>query len=143
MKITVNRFLILLSISLFTLVGCDNKSKPPVECDPSIPIPESGIHFDITGVDYSAVSVDESNMTAGARQLAAQCAQCHGTYGVAVADWPDLWGSGREIGKWMQEYQDAEQYIDNVMYLHAIAYTKEEVKLIKEYYEKVSYEGVE
>lgn len=141
MKITVNRFLILLSILLFILVGCDNKSKPPVECDPSIP--ESGIHFDITGVDYSAVSVDESNMTAGAKQLAAQCAQCHGTYGIAVADWPDLWGSGREIGKWMQEYQDTEQYIDNVMYLHAIAYTEEEVKLIKEYYEKVSYEGVE
>ena len=90
----------------------DGTQPPTVECDSSIP--ESGIHFDITGVDYSAVTVvdlDESNATlAGARQLAAQCAQCHGTYGVAVGatveNWPSLWGTGRGIAKTMKDYND-------------------------------------
>ena len=99
------------------------------------------INFPIDGVDYSKVSVDDRNMSSGARQLAAQCAQCHGTYGVAVADWPDLWGPGRSIGKWMQDYQSIEDYKDNVMHMHAVTYSTEEVQLMKEYYENVTYTG--
>jgi len=98
------------------------------------------VHFPIDTVDYSAVSVDEENMSLGARQLAAQCAQCHGTYGVAVAEWPDLWGPNRRIGGWMKDYQDP-AYIDNIMYMHAVTYSTQEVKLMKEYYDKVTYTG--
>jgi len=67
---------------------------------------DSGIYFDLTGVDYSAITVDDSLLPAGSRLLASQCAVCHGTYGVAVRDWPDLWGSGRRISGWMTDYQD-------------------------------------
>jgi len=99
------------------------------------------VHFPIDSVDYNALSVNDVNLSEGAMQLAAQCAQCHGTYGVAAADWPDLWGSGRKIARWMKDYQSIEDYIDNVMHLHALAYTDEEVQLIKEYYENVTYTG--
>lgn len=94
--------------------------------------------FDISSVDYASISVDESNLQNGARQLAAQCAQCHGTYGAAVRDWPELWGNHRGITRSMVDYQDhAFEY--NVMHLHAMAYTEEEVDLLKSYYPKVTY----
>ena len=122
---------------------------PPVECDTSIP--ESGIHFDIKSVDYSAVNVvelDESNATLiGARQLAAQCAQCHGTFGVAVGDtvenWPSLWGTGRSIAKTMKDYNDTE-YEYSAMHIHSsMTYTQDQIKLIQTYYKNVTYTGGE
>lgn len=102
----------------------------------------SGIYFDISSVDYSAVSVDASaaDLASGARLLAAQCAQCHGTYGVAVREWPDLWGSGRQIGNWMNQYQDV-NYADNMMHVHALGYSEDEVNLLKSYYPKIAYSG--
>ncbi|MDX1347836.1 MAG: hypothetical protein R3189_06270 [Thiomicrorhabdus chilensis] len=102
----------------------------------------SGIYFDISSVDYSAVTVDASaaDLAPGARLLAAQCAQCHGTYGVAVREWPDLWGSGRQIGNWMSQYQDV-NYEDNMMHVHALGYTDDEVNLLKTYYPKIAYSG--
>jgi len=127
----------------------DGTEPAPVECDSSIP--ESGIHFDITGVDYSAVTVvdlDESNATlTGARQLAAQCAQCHGTYGVAVGDtvenWPSLWGTGRSIAKTMKDYNDT-AYEYSAMHIHStMTYTQDQIKLIQTYYENVTYTGGE
>ena len=118
---------------------------PPVECNTSIP--ESGIHFDITGVDYNAITVNDSNLSAGAQQLAAQCAQCHGTYGVAVGEtvehWPSLWGSGRNIAGTMKDYNDTD-YAYSAMHVHStVSYTLDEIKLIQEYYEKVTYTGGE
>jgi cytochrome c553 len=103
---------------------------------------DSGIYFPIDGVNYSAVSVASTAVTlpAGARLLASQCAQCHGTFGVAVREWPDLWGSGRQISTWMNNYQDAATYSDNMMYMHAMAYTTAEVDLLKSYYPKISYD---
>lgn len=100
---------------------------------------ESGIYFPIDGVDYSAITLDPGadGVDAGARLLASQCAQCHGTYGVAVRDWPDLYGSGA-VGTAMTTYQDL-SYVDNMMHLHALAYTEDEVTLLKSYYSKVNY----
>ncbi len=127
----------------------DGTQPPTVECNSSIP--ESGIHFDITGVDYSAVTVvdlDESNATlTGARQLAAQCAQCHGTYGVAVGatveNWPSLWGTGRNIAKTMKDYNDS-AYDYSAMHIHSsMTYTQDQIKLIQTYYENVTYTGEE
>lgn len=100
---------------------------------------DSGIYFDISSVDYAAVTVDDSALDSGARQLVAQCAQCHGTFGIAVADWPDLYGGSRQISNWMVEYQDADVYSDNMMHLHALAYSETEVELMKTYFRKVDY----
>ena len=139
---------VLLTLS-FALVGCDSKSNAPVECN--ISMPESGIHFDITTVDYAAVSVvelDESNATlAGARQLAAQCTQCHGTYGVAVGgsveNWPSLWGKGRHIATTMKDYNDT-AYDYSAMHIHSsMSYTQDQIKLIQAYYENITYTGGE
>lgn len=122
---------------------------PIVECNTSIP--ESGIHFDITGVEYTTVTVvdlDESNSTlAGARQLAAQCAQCHGTYGVAVGEtvenWPSLWGTGRSIASTMKDYNDT-AYDYSAMHIHStMTYTQDQIKLIQAYYENITYTGGE
>ncbi len=137
MKITksILRVFVLI-IPVLVLSGCDwwdsDSSNEFVESD------DSGIYFDISSVDYAAISVNENSLEPGARQLAAQCAQCHGTYGVAVRNWPDLWGSDRGITSAMQDYQ-SETYADNVMHMHALAYTPEEVELLKSYYPKVDY----
>ncbi|WP_460186661.1 c-type cytochrome [Thiomicrorhabdus hydrogeniphila] len=103
---------------------------------------DSGIYFPIDGVDYSAISLDASasGLNAGARLLASQCAQCHGTFGVAVASWPDLYGPG-SVGTAMTDYQDL-SYIDNLMHMHALAYTSAEVDLLKTYYSKINYNPV-
>ncbi|MEA3405886.1 MAG: hypothetical protein U9R28_09140 [Pseudomonadota bacterium] len=103
-------------------------------------VADSGIVFNIASVNYAGITVDETGLLSGERLLAAQCAQCHGTYGVAVREWPDLWGSGRQIGQWMEDYQDETLYSDNMMYIHALAYTSEEVDLLKSYYPKVTYD---
>ncbi|WP_321325996.1 hypothetical protein [Thiomicrorhabdus sp.] len=102
-------------------------------------VADSGIYFPIDGVDYSAISLDSgvNGLAPGARLLASQCAQCHGTYGVAVANWPDIYGPGG-VGNAMTTYQDV-SYIDNMMYMHAKAYTTDEVDLLKTYYSKVIY----
>ena len=131
------RWLLVALLVAFTLSGCfltgsNNSEDESTELD---------IRFDITGVDYAAITVDETGLDAGARLLASQCAQCHGTYGVAVRDWPDLWGTGRQIGSWMNDYQDADLYSDNMMHLHALAYTTDEVNLMRSYYDVVDYTG--
>ena len=138
----INRSLIgALALSTSFLGGCFNSSSDS-GASGELPITDSGIYFDITSVNYAAISVDpsEAYLEPGARLLAAQCAQCHGTYGVAVRDWPDLWGGGRKIGKAMVDYQNEEVYRDNMMYVHALAYTPEEVNLLKSYYPKVTYQ---
>jgi len=116
--------------------GSSSSSSPEIEND-------SGIYFDISTVNYSAVTVDETGLPSGARVLASQCAVCHGTYGVAVRDWPDLWGSNRRISGWMNDYQDPALYADNLMHVHALAYTVDEVDLLKSYYQAVTYTGGE
>ncbi len=126
---------LLILVSIFVVGGLSSCSSSSNKVD-------SGIQFDITEVNYHAVSIDEGELEVGARLLAAQCAQCHGTYGVAIADWPSLWGSGRGISKNMEEYQDTKK-VNNVMHLHALTYTNEEIQLIKSYYEKITYSVAE
>ena len=130
-------WLIVPFISPLLLVGCLGSS----ESDEVVQTADSGIYFDISSVDYAAISVDESTLALGARQLAAQCAQCHGTYGVAVRNWPDLYDASG-LSNAMQEYQDADIYGGSSMHLHALAYTADEVNLLKTYYSKVSYTPV-
>ncbi len=129
---------ILLGVSLVSsilMVGCFTTSTSTAP-DGEV-VTDSGIYFDIDSVDYSAITLSGGALAPGARLLASQCAQCHGTFGVAVSGWPELWGSGA-VGNWMTVYQDP-AYADNMMHLHALAYTPEEVVLIKSYYSKVNY----
>ncbi|WP_040727601.1 hypothetical protein [Thiomicrorhabdus sp. Kp2] len=126
---------ILIGLSVLALQGCFESSSEDKIID-------SGIYFDITSVNYAGITVDSAGvdaLPAGARLLASQCAQCHGTFGVAVRDWPDLWGGGRQISNWMNDYQDAGIYSDDMMHLHALAYTSAEVDLLKSYYPEISY----
>lgn len=127
-------WLIVPFISPILLGGCFGSSESDEVADTA----DSGIYFDISSVDYAAISVDESTLALGARQLAAQCAQCHGTYGVAVRNWPDLYDASG-LSNTMQEYQDADIYGASSMHLHALAYTADEVDLLKTYYSKVTY----
>jgi cytochrome c553 len=130
---------IFLSVSLVSsilIVGCFSSSSSTSS--------DSGIYFPIDGVNYAGITVDEAGVEAldpGARLLASQCAQCHGTFGVAVKEWPDLWGGGRQISNWMINYQVAETYSDDMMHLHALAYTVDEVNLLKSYYPEISYDS--
>lgn len=130
----IKRKLVMLSVLFAPILlgGCFESSS-------SQDVTDSGIYFPIDSVDYSAVTIDSAatNLPAGARVLASQCAQCHGTFGVAVASWPDLYGSGA-VGTAMTDYQDL-SYVDNMMHLHALAYTDAEVDLLKNYYSKISY----
>ena len=103
-------------------------------------VPESGINFDIATVNYAGITVDETDLVVGSRMLAAQCAQCHGSYGVAVRDWPNLWGSS-SVSRVVLDYQDEALYGESSMHLHALAYTEEEVNLLKAYYSKVTYDA--
>lgn len=123
------------------LTGCFSSDSDNSDTTSSLDTPtqpDSGIYFDITAVNYSAISVDESTLALGARQLASQCAQCHGTYGVAVRDWPNLYDASG-ISNAMQIYQDVDLYGGSSMHLHALAYTADEVDLLKTYYSKVNY----
>ena len=147
---------ILLGVLVTLMVsGCSSKSSksdveddnlPVVECNASIP--ESGIHFDITGVNYAEIRLDDSNASLSeARQLAAQCAQCHGTFGVALGDtvenWPSLWGKGRGIAKAMKDYNSTD-YAYSAMHIHSsMTYSQEQIKLIQAYYENIAYTGGE
>ena len=125
--------LILALLSVLIAGGCSDDSSNPVSND-------SGIYFDISNVDYSAVSVDESSLAPGAKQVAAQCAQCHGTYGVAAAGWPSLWGGDRNITRAMTQYADPDLHGDSAMHIHSlITYTLEDIDLINSYYNKVTY----
>ncbi|MEA1988228.1 MAG: hypothetical protein U9N57_03320 [Pseudomonadota bacterium] len=126
-------WLIVAFMSPILLGGCFSSSESDEVVDT-----DSGIYFDISSVDYAAISVDESTLALGARQLAAQCAQCHGTYGVAVRNWPDLHDASG-LSNTMLEYQDVDVYGGSSMHLHALAYTADEVNLLKTYYSKVSY----
>lgn len=152
-KVKKSSMILLGLLTTLMIGGCSSKStsdepvegNPPVVCDTTIP--ESGIHFDITGVDYASVSVNESNISVDARQLAAQCAQCHGTFGIAVGEtvenWPSLWGTGRHIADKMKDYNDT-AYDYSAMHIHSsMTYTQEQIKLIQAYYENVTYTGGE
>jgi len=121
--------------------GCNGSSSDDAADDQ---VADSGIVFDIASVNYAGITVDETevDLAPGARLLASQCAQCHGTYGVSVRDWPALWGEERRISKWMNDYQD-EEYESSSMHIHALAYTEDEVNLLKTYYPKVTYTEAE
>jgi sulfide dehydrogenase cytochrome subunit len=68
------------------------------------------------------------------RTLAANCFQCHGTNGYAG----ELKIAGQEAGGIINNFNEfrAESPRDNIMNLHAYAYTPEEIKLIAEYFAK-------
>lgn len=73
-----------------------------------------------------------ANPTLG-RNLAAQCANCHGTNGKSVAEVPSLAGQAATvIIEKMKDYRDGKQAA-TVMHQLAKGYTDEQVALIAEY----------
>jgi sulfide dehydrogenase cytochrome subunit len=68
------------------------------------------------------------------RTLAANCFQCHGTNGYAG----ELKIAGQGAGGIIDNFTEfrAESPRDNIMNLHAYAYTPEEIKIIAEYFAK-------
>ncbi|MCC7068418.1 MAG: c-type cytochrome [Burkholderiales bacterium] len=71
-----------------------------------------------------------------ARNLAAQCANCHGTNGRSVAEVPSLAGQAATvlINK-MQDYKDGKQP-STIMQQLAKGYTDEQIALMADYFSK-------
>ena len=71
-----------------------------------------------------------------ARNLAAQCANCHGTNGKSVADVPSLAGqSAAVLVNKMKDYKDGKQQA-TIMHQLSKGYTDEQIALIADYYSK-------
>lgn len=71
-----------------------------------------------------------------ARNLAAQCANCHGTNGRSVADVPSLAGqSAAVLVNKMKDYKDGKQQA-TIMHQLSKGYTDEQIALIADYYSK-------
>lgn len=66
------------------------------------------------------------------RLLASNCFQCHGTNGHSANEIDSLQGED-DIYQEMHEMQ-SDQANDNIMYVHAQAYTDEEIRLIADYF---------
>ena len=70
------------------------------------------------------------------RNLAAQCAACHGTNGNSVAELPSLAGQpAATIVQKMKDYRDGKRPA-SVMHQLAKGYTDEQVLLMAEYFSK-------
>ncbi len=71
-----------------------------------------------------------------ARNLAAQCANCHGTNGRSVAEVPSLAGqSAAVLVSKMKDYKDGKQQA-TIMHQLSKGYTDEQIALIADYYSK-------
>lgn len=71
-----------------------------------------------------------------ARNLAAQCANCHGTNGRSVAEVPSLAGqSATVLINKMQDYKDGKQP-STIMQQLAKGYTDEQIALMADYFSK-------
>jgi sulfide dehydrogenase cytochrome subunit len=107
-----------IAIALPFLFGCQ---KSLTDTEPG------GKKSDINSPQMLAATVDLPGRT-----LAANCFQCHGTNGYAselkIANM-----DASEISRKFAEFK-AESPRDNIMNLHAYAYTPEEIQLIGEYF---------
>lgn len=71
-----------------------------------------------------------------ARNLAAQCANCHGTNGRSMADVPSLAGqSAAVLVNKMKDYRDGKQQA-TIMQQLSKGYTDEQIALIADYFSK-------
>ena len=86
-----------------------------------------------------AVNAASAQMPASptlARNLAAQCANCHGTNGKSVAEVPSLAGqSAATIVQKMKDYRDG-KLSASVMHQLAKGYSDEQVVLMADYFSK-------
>ncbi len=71
-----------------------------------------------------------------ARNLAAQCANCHGTNGRSVGEVPSLAGqSAAVLVNKMKDYKDGKQQA-TIMHQLSKGYTDEQIALIADYFSK-------
>jgi sulfide dehydrogenase cytochrome subunit len=79
-------------------------------------------------------SITASTMDLPGRTLAANCFQCHGTNGVAG----ELKIAGESASEIIGELNEmrAKDPRSNIMNVHALAYTTDEIKLIADYFSK-------
>lgn len=82
----------------------------------------------------SAMSEDMARINLPGRTLAANCFQCHGTNGHAQ----ELGIAGMSAAEIIGEINDmkGDSPGDNIMNVHAMAYTDAEIKLIADYFSK-------
>ncbi len=69
----------------------------------------------------------------GARLLAAQCAQCHGTEGVSITGIDSLREESDEIAEEMFEMKYSND-LNDIMHRHAMGYSDEEIRKIDAYF---------
>lgn len=82
-----------------------------------------------------AVAQTPASPTLG-RNLAAQCANCHGTNGKSVAEVPSLAGqSAASLVQKMKDYRDG-KLPASIMHQLAKGYTDEQVVLMADYFSK-------
>lgn len=90
----------------------------------------------LTGMYVGAAFAQTSVSPTLGRNLAAQCANCHGTNGKSVADVPSLAGqSAAMIVQKMQDYRDG-KLPASIMHQLAKAYSDEQVALMADYFSK-------
>lgn len=70
------------------------------------------------------------------RLLASQCAQCHGTDGMAVGDIDKL--AGEDVGEKVVEMKRKRKA--NIMHRQALGYTDEQIRLLADYFSDLSEE---
>ena len=84
----------------------------------------------------AAASAQASTSPTLARNLAAQCANCHGTNGKSVAEVPSLAGqSAAVIVQKMKDYRDG-KLPASIMHQLSKGYTDEQVALMADYFSK-------
>lgn len=98
-------------------------------------VSQSEIETDIVDDKKKAKEVvAASTMDLPGRTLAANCFQCHGTNGVAS----ELKIAGESSTEIIGEFNEmrAKDPRGNIMNMHALAYTPDEIKLIADYFSK-------
>lgn len=80
------------------------------------------------------VSAEQSELKS--QLLASTCAACHGTNGHSVGGLPSLAGLAPEYIIEQMEQFSSGQRVSTVMSHHSRGYTKQEVKLLAEYFSK-------
>ena len=101
-------------------------------------------HIRVTALVASALMAIAANAQSAqtpvskhlARNLAAQCANCHGTNGHSVAEVPSLAGQNAAVlVNKMKDYKDGKQQA-TIMHQLAKGYSDEQIALIADYFSK-------
>lgn len=112
--------------------GADTYADNDKEDDDDAVISISQVNNLTSEVSTSLNNVAENtSLPVQARLLAAQCAQCHGTFGLSVTQIDSIQNEADELLEEMAEYRTKTTHI---MYPHALAYTDQELTWMSQYF---------